>query len=148
MKKTTILFAALVLFFAGSSYAFGPDKVSVFVKSAFERDFAKAANVTWTKTANFYFADFTIGDKTVGAAYDEKGELTGTSEVIKASDLPANVSAAIARKYAGYQLSDRITSVLYDGQTSYFFTVDSNKQRLDLSSDSEGNFTVRNKIKK
>ncbi|MCP9752205.1 hypothetical protein [Ferruginibacter sp. HRS2-29] len=147
MKKVTIIFTALVLF-AASSFAFGPEKVSGFVKSAFEKDFAKAENVTWTKNSNFYFAEFTLDNKTVGAAYDEKGELAGTSEVILASNLPANVSAAIARKYAGYKISEKVTSVLYEGQTSYFFTADSDKQRLDLACDSEGNFTVRNKIKK
>lgn len=147
MKKVTTIFAALLLF-AASSFALGPEKVSLFVKSAFERDFAKAENVTWTKNSNFYFAEFTMNDKTVGAAYDEKGELAGTSEVIDAGKLPENVSAAIAKRYAGYKVSEKATAVLYEGQSTYFFTVDSDKQRLDLASDSEGNFTIRNKVKK
>jgi hypothetical protein len=148
MKKVTIIATAIVLFFASTSYAFEPEKVSPLVKSIFQQDFARAEKVTWKKSANFYFADFILDNKAVSAAYDERGELAGTSVVIAKSDLPSTITQSIAKKYDGYTISGKVTEVSYEGQTSYFFTADNDKQQLDLVSDSDGNITVKNKIKK
>jgi hypothetical protein len=148
MKKLTITLAVVALFFTGSAFALDPVSVSSNVKAVFAKDFAKAEKVTWSKNSGFYFDSFMLENKAVSAAYDEKGELTGTSRVLSASELPLNISLAIAKRYAGYDISPTFTEVTFNGETTYAFTATNNKQHLEINSDNNANFTVASKVKK
>lgn len=148
MKKVTIILAFVALLFTGSAFALDPVKVSSNVKAVFAKDFAKAEKVTWSKTAGFYFASFMLEDKLVNAAYDEHGELAGTSRELTVYELPLNLSLAIAKKYAGYEISPTVTEISFNGETTYSFTANNSKQKLEIVTDNQANFTVKNKYKK
>ncbi len=149
MKKVSTILAAAALLFATSAFAAkGPEKVSAVVKKAFEKQFTPSSSVTWEKAEEFYFASFKLNDRDVSVAYNIKGELVGASRVISADELPMAVSMAIAEKYAGYTAGKTATEVTYDGQSSYYITLENAKQTLSVKCFSDGDINVINKTKK
>ena len=149
MKKLRTVFAAAALLLATSAFAAnGPEKVSTKVKAEFEKNFTGAVNVSWEKSDDFYFAYFEINAKKVSAAYNESGELLGISRIIATAQLPLNISMAIANKYEGYDVEKTVTEVIYEGQTSYYVTVENNKQELKLKCSSNADISVNSKKKK
>lgn len=149
MKKLKTVFAAALMLFATSAFAVnGPEKVTVTVKAAFEKNFKGATDVNWQKNEGFYFATFQLNDKEVAAAYDEWGELVATSRVINKTQLPLNVSLAIAGRFEGYKLAATVTELTCDGQTSYYVFAENSKRVIKLNCNSNGNISIDSKIKK
>ena len=148
MKKVTTILAATILFFTATAFATAPEVASTTVKAAFTKDFAKAENATWQKKENVYFVSFMLNEKSVTVAYNENGEIAGTSRIIKKEELPMGVALQIAKNYSGYEIGNAITEVSANGQTSYYFSADSKKQLLNLKADSDGQISVESKMKK
>ena len=149
MKKLRTIFAAAALLLATSVFATaGPEKVSAKVKAAFEKSFTGAVNVNWEKSDDFYFAHFELNSKETSAAYNENGELVGTSRVVTTAQLPLNVLLAIAAKYDGYAVAKTATELTYEGQTNYYVLVENTKQVLRLKCIINGDIAVDSKTKK
>lgn len=148
MKKVTIILTAIVLLFSASAFAAKGDTVTDQVKDAFEKDFVKAKDVTWQKNGDFYFASFVINDMTVNAAYDDDGQLVGTSRRIALTQVPLSVSLALTEKYSRYTIPDQVTELTCDGETRYQVFVSDEKKSLRLSIRTNGEISVEKKIKK
>jgi len=150
MKRLQKILVATALLFATSAFATagGPEKVAPLVKAAFEKNFNGAVNVNWEKAEGYYFAFFRLNEKEVTVAYNENGELLGTSQVIATAQLPLNVSLSLADKYADYTLAKTVTELTYQGQTSYYVFAENNKQILKLKCSTSGDISVENKTKK
>lgn len=149
MKKFQTILVALTLLVATSAFAAsGPEKVNAAVKKSFTQQFTTASNVNWEKADDFYFAYFTMNNKDVSAAYNEQGELIGTSKVVDAAELPMAITVAIAEKYSGYTAGKTATEIHYDGQTSYYITVENEKQTVKLKCLANGDLSVAGKTKK
>ena len=148
MKKFKTVLTAIVMLFASSAFAIGPENVSPKVKAAFESDFSKASGVNWEKTSDFYFASFTLNNIRVDAAYNEAGELVGTSRTILAEQMPLSVSLAIAERFDGYKLNKTAIELTYEGQTRYYVTAENSSQVVKLKCLSSGDVEVESKLKK
>jgi hypothetical protein len=149
MKKLRTIFAGAALLLATSAFATkGPEKVAPRVKAVFEKSFTDAANVSWEKSEDYYFANFTLNAKNVSVAYNENGDLLGISRVIATAQLPINVALAIGNKYEGYTVAKSATELTYNGETNYYVSVENNKQILRLKCTSSGDIDVDSKTKK
>ena len=150
MKKFKTGLTAIVMLFATSAFAIGDgnENVSPRVKAAFENDFSKASRVSWEKTNDFYFASFTLNNVKTDAAYNEAGELVGTSRKISADQMPLCISLALAEKYDGYKVDKTALELTYEGQTRYYITVENKNQVVKLKCFSNGDLEVENKAKK
>lgn len=150
MKKIKTVLTAIVMLFSINSFAKGPEpeKVTAVVKAAFETNFSKATLVTWEKTEDFYFASFLLNNVKTDAAYNEQGELIGTSRRISADQMPLNISVALAENYAGYEVSNSVVELTYESATRYYVTVSNKTQTVKLKCYSNGSLEVENKIKK
>ncbi len=148
MKKLTTVLTAIVMLFATSAFAKDGDNVTAKVAAAFKTDFSQVNNVSWEKTSNFYFATFQFNNITVDAAYNEDGELVGVSRKIASAQLPLNVTLELAKKFSEYTVSAQAFELNYEGQTSYYLTVENSKQVLKLKCYSNGDIDVESKIKK
>ena len=148
MKKITIMLTAVVMLFATSAFAMEGDNVTAKVKAGFNKEFTGATQVSWEKVSDFYFANFQLNGRTIAAAYNEAGELVGTSKSIKLSELPLSVSQAVTEKYGKDAMWGTATELNYDGATSYYVSVKNNEQALQLKCSSEGDITVKAESKK
>ena len=148
MKKITTILTAVVMLFATSAFAADGDNVTSTVKKAFKKDFIAASNVIWEKSSDFYFADFLVNGKNASAAYNEDGELVGTSQVITADQLPLTVARAVSQKFGAYQMNSFVTELTYEGKTSYYINVEGEKQTLKLKCDMSGDVSIENRSAK
>lgn len=90
------------------------------VSAAFNQAFPKAMDVEWKQKGEQYKVEFETGllftDHEVW--YDATGKLLRHEEEISTSDLPAAVTAAIAKEFAGYRVDDA-ERVTVDGVATY-----------------------------
>jgi hypothetical protein len=114
------------------------------VKSAFEKQFAKAKNVEWSleKTDEFE-AEFIIGKAELSAVYDSKGTLLETGTPIVETELPQAVKDSLTREFAGYDLY-KTEKIDTKGVISYEMKV---KKTSTLSFDAKGKL-IKNEVKK
>lgn len=136
------------MLFSSFAFATDSDKVNARVRSAFLNDFSTASAVSWEKTSDFYFASFKLNDVEVNAAYNEEGTLVGTSRSLESTQLPLNISLALAKKYEGYSISKKALELTFEGETRYYITVQNGAQALKLKCSTNGNIEVEKKIKK
>jgi len=148
MKKLMTMITAAVLLLSTSAFATESNEVNAKVKNAFQKDFSKATAVNWQTKENFYFAEFTVNDNKLSAAYNEDGQLVATSRTIKLDQLPLAVTLALNEKYAGYSFSGNVTEVSYEKQTSYYLVVANEKQRLQIKANANGDISVESKTKR
>ncbi|MEO5893218.1 MAG: hypothetical protein ABIQ31_23405 [Ferruginibacter sp.] len=152
MKKlATILTGAVMLF---STFAFAIDgekanlNVSARIKASFSKDFSTASNISWEKIKTCYIATFTINTTEINAAYNDDGELVGTSREIETVQLPICVSLALSKKYNGYNFSKKALELTFDGITNYYLAVENDQQVLKLKCSVSGGIDVESKVKK
>ena len=148
MKKLATVLTAIVMLFATSAFATDGDNVTAKVAAAFKTDFSQVNNVSWEKTSGFYFATFQLNNVTVDAAYNEEGELVGTSRKIATAQLPLNVTLELTKKFGAYTVWAQASEVTYEGLTSYYLTVENDKQVLKLKCYSNGDIDVKSKTKR
>jgi len=148
MKKLATILTAFVLLFSATAFASDGDNVTEKVKAAFKADFAQASQVSWTSASEFYFASFTLNNVKVDAAYNEAGELVGTSRKIGLEQLPLSLSMELNKKYADYKLSGTVYELNYDGVTSYYISAENEKQVLSLKCSANGEIDTEKRIKK
>jgi outer membrane receptor protein involved in Fe transport len=150
MKKLAITFSAAALLIAATSFAADSNEttISAKAKTSFEKDFVTAENATWSKKDDVYIVTFDVDKKQNEAAYNEQGQLVGTSRVISKNELPLAVSLAVADKFQNYDIAKIATEITYENQTNYYLNVANGKQLLKLKCAVDGNITVESRFKK
>ena len=148
MKKLTTIFAVVALVISSTAFANSGDKVTKAVQVAFENNFSGALNVTWEQLEDYYFASFELNKKKVKAAYNEKGELVGTSRKLQLSEIPLNVSQALKTRFLDYVVLNTVTEIVYDGETFYYATAESSSKILKLKCFLNGDVEIEKRIKK
>ena len=148
MKKVTIIFAVITMIAGTSAFAETGDKVSKVVQASFKKNFSNATNVTWETSEAYHYARFLLNGKEVDAAYNENGELVGTSRKLHLSEVPLKVSQSIKTEFSDYTIEDSVTEVFFEGQTYYNATVEGSTKILKLKCLSDGQISVEKKIKK
>ena len=148
MKKLVTILTAAILLFSAFAFATDSDNVNSRVKAAFLNDFATASKVSWEKNSDFYFATFKMNNIDVNAAYNEEGALVGTSRTVESTQLPLNISLALAKKYNGYTLGKKSLELTFEGETHYYITIMNDKMALKLKCATNGSIDVEKKIKK
>lgn len=148
MKKVVTILTVAIMLCSVFAFATDSDNVNARVKTAFVNDFSTAGSVTWQKISDFNFASFTINNVEFNAAYNEEGELIGTSRTMEAAQLPMGLSLTIAKKYVGYIVGNKVLELNFDGETRYYVTVSNDKQAMKLKCSPSGGIHVERKIKK
>lgn len=107
MKKVTVLLTASLLLLACSTYARNTDSTTPeSINAEFTRDFARATNVEWEQTDNFYKATFDFNGKVLFAFYSTNADFMGVAYNLPSDKLPRNLQSAIEKSYANYWITD------------------------------------------
>ena len=129
MKKIVVLLSACLLFsIMGYTQGLTPDKVPTSVLQAFAKKFPAATEVKYELKHNNY--EIAYRDKGVRgfAKFNPTGKWLGTKTAIVESDLPKEVSASIAKDFAGFKSSEVTTVESPDKPLFYMMTL--NKDNL------------------
>jgi hypothetical protein len=148
MKKLTTILAAVAMIISTSAFAGTGVNVTEKVDKAFKENFTGATNVTWTKTNDFYFAHFEMNNDDVSVAYNEDGDLLGTSHLINQSALPQAVTYSLKEKYDDFKISPSVTEVELLGKISYFITLETRSGIVRLKCSDAGTIAVEKTTKK
>jgi hypothetical protein len=107
MKKFVVLLTVCLIFsIAGYSQVIAPEKVPVPVKKAFSKKFPAAVDVKYEMEKKDYEITFKDEGTEMSAIFDATGAWIETETEIKASDLPAEVSASVKKNFPGFKLSE------------------------------------------
>jgi hypothetical protein len=107
MKKIIVLMSAcLLISLMGFTQKIIPDKVPSPVKQAFAKKFPAATDAKYEMKKKGY--EVTFKDKGVGTCtnFDPTGKWLETKTAIVESDLPEEVSASVAKDFAGFKISE------------------------------------------
>ncbi len=148
MKKLVTLLTAAMMLLCSFTFAFDSDNVNSTIKAAFLNDFASAKNVSWKKTSDFYFATFMLNSNEINAAYNEDGELVGTSRTVASSSIPMDITLQLAKKYEGYSVAKKVLELSFEGTTRYYVTIMNDAYALKLKCTANGNVEVERKIRR
>jgi hypothetical protein len=80
-----------------------PDKVPAIVKQAFTKEYPKTIETGWRMYDNNYQAMFNINGVKHAAKFDKSGQWIDKEERIDLTNLPKEVTASIAKNFAGYK---------------------------------------------
>ncbi|MGB6046440.1 MAG: PepSY-like domain-containing protein [Flavobacteriales bacterium] len=116
-----------------------PAQVPAPVMASFNKEFPKAMDVDWDLKGTQYKVEFETGllGNDHEAWYDASGKLLKHKEEISASDLPAAVSAAIAKDFAGYRTDD-VERVTQDGAMTYIMELKKTGEEWKVAYDAGG----------
>jgi hypothetical protein len=117
MKKI-ILSIAIVLAVFSTAFA-KSDSVNDRAVAAFQKDFRKASDVSWASTNNYVMATFIMDNETQFAYYDYQGNLIGVVHHILTSNLPADLSSEIKKRYSNYWVSELFQITTEEGVSFY-----------------------------
>lgn len=148
MKKLTTIIAAFVLLISSSAFANSGDDVAKEVKTAFLQNFAGAVNASWEVTDDWYFVSFQLDGKSLEAAYNDKGELLGTSRRISFSEIPLAVGLSLKNDFPDYNIGETVTEIVFEGQTFYYASAYGVTRNLSLKCYSDGKIYVEKRMKK
>jgi uncharacterized membrane protein YkoI len=126
MKKLIVLLSAcLLISLLGYTQELTPEKVPTSVLQAFAKKFPAATDVKYELKQNNY--EIAFRDKGVRefAKFNPTGKWLETKTAIIESDLPKEVSASIAKNFAGFKISEVTTIETPDN--SLFYKMDLKK---------------------
>jgi hypothetical protein len=130
MKKIVMLLSACMLIsFMGYTQKVTPDKVPAAVLQAFTKKFPAATDVKYELKNNNYYITFRDKGVREFANYNPGGNWLETKTAIIESELPKEVTAAIAKDFAGFKISEVNTVETPDNPLFYM---------MDLKKGTEG----------
>ena len=135
MKKIILLLSVcLLISLMGVTQKVTPDKVPAPVKQAFAKKFPAATDVKYEMEKKDYEINFKDKGVEMSANFDATGKWLETETEIKQSDMPKEVSASIAKNFAGFKISEVAKTETPDKGLIY---------EMDLKKDKEGRFEVQ-----
>jgi hypothetical protein len=145
MKKILIILFAFTAVAANAGDR-NPEINQNIIKS-FNETFIYAQDVVWQERDNVYQANFWQGGINIRARYDDRGNLLGTIRYYFEKQLSPVILAKLKKKYSGKPIFG-ITEVSFDDDTSYFITLQDDKNWYTVKSDVYGNLQQTEKFKK
>ena len=149
MKKIIVLLSACLLFsLMGYTQKITPEKVPATVKQAFATKFPAATDVNYVLKQKCY--EVTCKDKGVGtsANFNATGKWLKTATAITESDLPKEVSTAIAKDFAGFKISEVTTMELPDKPLFYMMDLKKGNEGYKVNFSAKGDVLKKTPLKK
>lgn len=136
MKKQIILIATSFILWTSAALA-APSQVPETVLSQFNSEYAKAENIQWEETTDYFKVNFTLNDEYLFAYYSNSGEKMGVARYILSGQLPISLQKDIWDKFDNYWLTDLFELSNQEG-SYYYVTLESADQILMLKGDGNG----------
>lgn len=149
MKKIVVLLSAcLLISLMGYTQKITPDKVPASVKQAFAKKFPAATDAKYEMEKKNY--EITFKDKGVGmsANFNPTGKWLETETAIMESDLPEEVSTAIAKDFAGFKISEVAKIETSDKPLIYEMDLKKDKEGYEAQFSPKGDVLKKKPLKK
>jgi hypothetical protein len=131
MKMSLIALVILLTLDTSGQQVPGKDPVSEKVLISFQKEFAKAINISWMpeKNKTIYHAKFEYNDEPVEAFFTEDGTLVSTARFISERKLPILIMRELADQYSGYNIR-QVVEFTNEAETSYVVNAFNSKETI------------------
>lgn len=102
--------------------------------------FVCAKNIHWRQNKKGWDANFSRGDQTMTACFDQKGNLLKTQTVIAIEDLPLTIRCSIRKNYTRYSIVSAST-LDSAGFSSYKIKLKNDRTTVDINATKWGELT-------
>jgi hypothetical protein len=144
MKKIIITLSLMVAVLA-QSFATEPG-VTASTQKAFESQFARAKDVSWSQSGEFVIASFTQYGKKLYAYYNQSSELVVVAEPITLQALPAEMFVSLVEGHPDYIVSE-VYKMKSDDGVRYHAVIENAKEKVFVNNSGEG-WSITKKTKK
>ena len=149
MKKLVVLLSAcLLISLMGFTQKITPDKVPAPVKQAFAKKFPAATDVKYEMEKKDYEINFKYKGVEMSANFDASGKWLETETEIKESDLPKEVSASVAKNFAGFKISEVAKVETRDKGIIYEMDLKKDKEGYEVQFSPKGDILKKTPLKK
>jgi len=149
MKKIIVLLSAcLLISLMGYTQKITPDKVPAPVKQAFAKKFPGATDVKYEMEKKDYEINFKDKGVEMSANFDATGKWLETETEIKVSDLPKEVSASVAKNFAGFKISEIAKTETPDKGLIYEMDLKKDKEGFEVQFSPKGDILKKTPLKK
>ncbi|MGA2822265.1 MAG: PepSY-like domain-containing protein [Bacteroidales bacterium] len=125
-----------------------PDEVPAPVKQTFAKKFPAATSIKYEMGKNDYEVTFKDNGVEMSADFNSSGEWLETETIIKESDLPKEVTASVAKNFAGYQISEVAKVKAKNKGLIYKIDLKTNKVGFEAQFSPKGNVLKSTPLKK
>ena len=143
MRKYIALFGFLGVFLTSCAQTTVQGDVPSVVLNSFKQKFSNATDIEWEAKDNIYKVEFDLGANDHEAWIDQTGKLISHKEEIRVNQIPAVITSAIKRDFAGYRIKDA-DKIDTEGAVTYKIEVDKGSLEWKATYDASG--TLLNKI--
>ncbi len=143
-----LLMTVLIMFsLTATAFATDEKKISLSTRETFNQEFNGAENVEWTVKRDFVKATCTLKGERLDVFYDLKGTKIGSSHYIALEDLPLSARRMIAKKYAGYNITE---AVEFNGaeEDAFFLSAENGKEKVIIKIADHSSLSVYKKSRK
>ena len=149
MKKIIVMLSAcLLISLMGYSQKITPDKVPVPVKQAFAKKFPAATDVKYEMEKKDYEINFKDKGVEMSANFDATGKWLETETEIKQSDLPKEVSASVAKNFAGFKITEVAKVETPDKGLIFEMDLKKDKEGYEVQFSPKGDILKKTPLKK
>ena len=149
MKKIIVLLSACMLIsLMGYPQKITPDKVPAPVKQAFTKKFPSATDVKYEMEKKDYEINFKDKGVEMSANFDATGKWLETETEIKVTDLPKEVSASVAKNFAGFKISEVAKTETPDKGLIYEMDLKKDKEGFEVQFSVKGDVLKKTPLKK
>jgi hypothetical protein len=149
MKKISLFITAcLLISFMGFTQTVTPDKVPAAVLQAFSKKFPAATDVKYELKNNNYLITCREKGVRVFANYDPAGKWLETKTAILESSLPKEVSASLAKDFAGFNVSEISTVESPDNPLFYHMELKKGTEGYVVQVSPKGDILKKTPMKK
>ncbi|HEY0610252.1 MAG TPA: hypothetical protein VGD35_11365 [Chitinophaga sp.] len=149
MKKMFLMLCVAAALCVNTVWAHSTEtEASSKLKAALSQTFAAATHVRWyTEDNKFFTAKFMMGETVVSAYFDADGNLLSTRRYISEEQLPLAVTTKVQKRYPNHKVR---STVEFDASnvTTYYVTLEGDDNWIVLKSDSNGQLSVYQRLKK
>lgn len=134
MKKIITMLVLASILIANTAFAKEKESINEKIQSAFKEEFSQATLVNWSKSDNYYKAEFTLHNDVMTAYYNESAELMGVTRNLLSIDLPITLQFSLKKDYDNYWISDLFEFSRKD-DNGYFVTIENADTKIVLQSE-------------
>jgi len=125
-----------------------PDKVPAPVKQAFAKKFPAATDVKYEMEKKDYEINFKDKGVEMSANFDATGKWLETETEIKVTDLPKEVSASVAKNFAGFKISEVAKTETPEKGLIYEMDLKKDKEGFEVQFSPKGDILKKTPLKK
>ncbi|MCX6252756.1 MAG: PepSY-like domain-containing protein [Bacteroidetes bacterium] len=137
-KMISMLIVIALCSMVGVAQKLTPSKVPQNVRKAFSKEFPRASGITWSMEETNYEVNFLLNNVKNSVVFDKDAKWLEKEAVIKVSDVPKEVKAAMKKEFAGFKATEAEKVELPDNTVQYHLGISNKVEAFEVQFSATG----------